>query len=157
MDKKSIVNHLGLAVNGDEQQLKEKVKKLYQVLTRPTTRKPGRAIRKLKFVQTDQKTWQVILQRDDAKQVEEIWFDFVDRKNLDGEWRIEIENRKPKPTWRVGNTFCFTFFRVPEKATTAKRAKKKVEEKPTVATVMNKIATLSPEDKAAMLELLKQK
>jgi hypothetical protein len=156
MDKKSIANHLGLALTGDEQQLKGKVEKLYKVLTRKPIKKPGRARRRLKFVQTDKVTWQVILEREDAKQVEEIWFDFVDRKNLDGDWRIEVENGKPKPTWRVSQTFCFTFTRVPDKKSKPRTTRKK-EEKPTVATVMNKIATLSEEDKKAMLELLKQK
>ena len=153
MKKSQITNHLELALTGDEKHLKEKIGKLYKVLTRQTGRQQNVARRKLKFVQTDNRTWQVILDRDDAKNVEEIVFDFLDRKQLDGRWKIETDNfGKPVPTWRISRTFCFTFKLIPEKQNKAKR--EKPAEKPTVTTVLNKINTLSKEDREALLKAM---
>jgi len=123
LSKKQILQHLSLALEQDEEELRRRVEILVNIHTRRKIRKaPGvpfypitwehRVVKRTTsgFVVEE---WQCKLHQLDAKFVEEVWADYRMRKEIPGSWKTFTKDDKIAPLYKHGDILIFKFVSVP--------------------------------------------
>lgn len=104
LSRAQVAHHLKLALEGDPANLRHKVDLLYRAV------RPKRVLHKTEYNQVDKYTITITLDRRRAKTVEELFFEFIDRCHIEGEWSV----KSLKPLRISPSLFRFTFARAKE-------------------------------------------
>ena len=155
LTKRQLVHHLELALKEDDKEMRRRV----NLLLRAANRKPPQpGVPKL-FVSWShtqfggRSVWDVTLNRNDAKTVEEVFADFRSRKKLTGNWKTYVRDGKVVPIAKEGPMFTFRFREV--RSTTGVPKSEKITRKKKVSKE-ELVRGIEQMDAAGMAEVLKK-
>lgn len=120
MNRAMIAHHLELALNGDPDTFRQKIELLYKAI------RPKRILHKTEYHHLDKDTITITLDRRRAKRVEEIFFEYLDTRNIAGTWSIKTT----KPERLTPSKFRFTFKRQKEEIKIINETKSRKKEQP---------------------------
>ena len=157
LEEKEIKRHLHLALEcKDDRDLRKRVEVLYQLMTKKKPRFVSS--RPIFIIKSNNREVEVQLSRRDAKRVEEIFYEFLDRKkalrDLEGDWApVSLSPKRINPA-----LFSFTFKRtVPIiEDTPVKKEKKDKSVTKKAVTVAGLSRTMQSMDEQAQKELLER-